>query len=160
MEPVLKLTQEFVRERYVLDTESWTLLWRNSHQRPDRIGKPVGAVDHGYIKIDISGFRFYAHQIIWLYLYGEWPELIDHKDGNGLNNDPSNLRIVTQIQNCANAKRRGNGVEKHGRKYRVRLFVDGVRHTVGSFETLEEAESAYRKAHIAFHGEYSVFSRN
>lgn len=53
---------------------------------------------------------------------------IDHKDGNGLNNQKSNLRTCTQSQNCANAKLiqsnnttgyRGVFFEKKKKLYRV-----------------------------------------
>lgn len=48
------------------------------------------------------------HQIAWLLTYGEWPNEIDHLDGNGLNNKLENLRSVTRSENSRNHKKARN----------------------------------------------------
>ena len=46
-----------------------------------------------------------VHRIVWFLSYGKWPEgLIDHMDGNGLNNRLDNLRDVTSTNNGRNSK--------------------------------------------------------
>ncbi len=160
MEFILRPTQEFVRERFYLDKKTWTLVWRINPRGQKLKGKPVGSVDkRGYIATHINDKKCYAHQLIWLYLYGEWPTEIDHIDGNKSNNNPSNLRKVRHAQNLANARRTAHGVEKHGRKYRARIITNGVRTTIGSFDTRKEAKAAYMAAHLRINGEFSVYSR-
>lgn len=46
------------------------------------------------------------HRLVWLYWNGEIPAgmTIDHIDGNKLNNDPSNLQLLTRGENA----RKGN----------------------------------------------------
>ena len=56
--------------------------------RPNKHGP-----DKWYLKHDRKpkGTK-YVHSLIYLLAYGVWVDLIDHIDGNGLNNRPDNLR--------------------------------------------------------------------
>lgn len=53
-----------------------------------------------------------VHRIIWELNYGEIPEgmVIDHLDGNSLNNNLNNLRLVTKSKNRRNTKKYKNTV--------------------------------------------------
>ena len=78
-------------------------------------------------------------------------EIVDHFDGDTLNNEDENLRILTHHENIMNQKSRGkvNGrgvcFEKSSGKYRVRICINYKRIHVGRFNTLEEANKAYKK---------------
>tara|TARA_R110000822_G_scaffold309905_1_gene440611 strand:+ start:282 stop:662 length:381 start_codon:yes stop_codon:yes gene_type:complete len=61
-----------------------------------------------YRFIKVRGLKFKAHRLVWLLIYGEWPQgIIDHIDGDGLNNRIDNLRVVSHAENCTNRRRRG-----------------------------------------------------
>ncbi len=75
--------------------------------------------------------------------------VVDHIDGNTNNNHISNLRVVTQTINCRNrrkpnkqTKTNENGITKSKNSFIVRVRLNGVRHYIGSFKTLEEAVNA------------------
>lgn len=86
-----------------------------------RGNQPVGSMAgsphrDGYIKVIIDGNTLYAHRVVWLLTYGEWPAgQVDHIDGNRRNNLPSNLRLCTHSQNQANRAHNGKfkGVTFH-----------------------------------------------
>ena len=59
----------------------------------------------GYLCANVQGKRYLAHRIIWLYVYGEWPNIIDHKNGIKTDNKISNLRNVDSHQNHLNVKK-------------------------------------------------------
>jgi len=90
--------------------------------------------------------------------------LIDHRDGNGLNNQRSNLRIATNSQNQCNKKPRGSskylGVNLHTQKgykpkWRAAIAVNGkVRH-IGMFKKEESAAKAYDRMAKKYHKEFA-----
>jgi hypothetical protein len=87
--------------------------------------------------------------------------LTDHIDGNGLNNQRSNLRACTSLQNSRNKARESSatyaykGIQPVGNKWRARLFVPGKKHHIGVYATPEEAARAYDKAAIQEFGEFA-----
>lgn len=89
-------------------------------------------------------------------------QIVDHINGNGLDNRRSNLRFVTAGQNAANSAPGGasgyRGVEKHyGRKkpWRARIVKDGRPRYLGIFETAEAAARAYDAAAKEHYGEFA-----
>jgi hypothetical protein len=75
--------------------------------------------------------------------------LIDHIDGNGLNNCKSNLRIVTQRQNLQNrhttksSQYAGVYWKKDAKKWIAKMYINKKHKYIGSFDTEEEAHKAY-----------------
>jgi hypothetical protein len=128
-------------------------------------GGPAGSITGaGYIAIAMARVEYLAHRLAWLVVHGEpVPTVIDHKDRNPLNNRIGNLRAATQSRNLANAKRRkdntsgikGVSMTRTGR-YDARIKANGTLHLLGTFWTLEEAQSARIDAEARLHG---VFAR-
>ena len=76
--------------------------------------------------------------------------VVDHIDGNGLNNRKTNLRVVTQRNNCINrtlTKRNlPIGVYKDKRSKSEKYIVMFMGKYIGRFKNIEEASNAYSKA--------------
>ena len=90
--------------------------------------------------------------------------LVDHINGDKLDNRRSNLRFATKSQNNMNTKvSRGvskfKGVfwvkRKNGGMWKARLTVDGKGVYLGSYKTDVEAAKAYNDAACKYFGEFS-----
>ena len=89
----------------------------------------------------------------------------DHIDNNGLNNQRSNLRIVTHSQNQMNkgmSKNNTSGFkgvswDKNSKKWLALIRFNGKQIYLGVYTTKEEASEAYIKACIKYHGEFANY---
>jgi len=78
--------------------------------------------------------------------------IVDHRDGNGLNNCDDNLRICNHTANNQNAAMRKDnttgfiGVSRTSNgKFRASIWVNGENMHIGTFATAEEASDAYQR---------------
>ena len=89
--------------------------------------------------------------------------VVDHIDGNQLNNQRENLRLATYAQNASNRRPSGKriykGVQQHRKKYEAKLFINGKPKKLGRFLTIEEAALAYNKAAIEQYGEFAYLNK-
>lgn len=77
--------------------------------------------------------------------------VVDHINGDGLDNRKGNLRVCTNTQNIQSrltfknnsSGQKGVCYRKDSRKWRARLGVRGKYITLGNFETFEEAKRCY-----------------
>jgi len=89
--------------------------------------------------------------------------ILDHRDGNTLNNQKSNLRVCTASQNAMNRKLRSDNktaykgvtIRKETGRFRVSISVDKRRINLGTFDTAEAAYAVYCEAAVKYHGEFA-----
>lgn len=90
--------------------------------------------------------------------------MIDHKDGNGLNNQKSNLRPATNSQNQANRSTHKPGETSHFRgvylhrktmKWNAHIRANGKMINLGYFVDEIAAAKAYDEAAVHFFGEFA-----
>src|SRR6478736_1004959 len=65
-------------------------------------GKEVGSVNHEYRSLNIDGVSYKTHRVIWFIETGEWPDEVDHDNGNTLDNRFANLNSGSHRQNMLN----------------------------------------------------------
>lgn len=104
------------------------------------------------------------HRQIMGILFGDKID-VDHKDGNGLNNQKANLRKATHQQNCYNSKKRENtssvykGVthtnSSKNNPWMVRGQLDGTSIYLGIYSTQEEAALVYNNFARKSYGEFA-----
>jgi hypothetical protein len=119
--------------------------------KKDDIVIPYKLCTHGYAGVHVPTKRTTVsfHHLITLLRGIEIPDdsVIDHINGDGLDNSEQNIRITTQSINCRNRRKRRdntsgiNGItfNKASNSYLVRVCINGKRVYLGSKNSLEEA---------------------
>jgi hypothetical protein len=125
----------------------------------DKISKVVYAKRN--IAIDGRLKKIYMHRVILGLKAGD--PSVDHRDGNGLNNMRSNLRIDPHRQNTQNVEKQVNNTSgykgvswrKDTKKWHAYIKVKGKRFNLGYHATVVEAAQAYNEAAKKYHGPFA-----
>ena len=154
-----KLSAERARELFNYDPATGSLTWRVNKGRA-KAGAEAGYLEpNGYVRLVVDQRRYWAHRAIWLIAYGQLPAgCIDHANGNPSDNRLRNLREVSHsvnMQNLRGAKRHSStgflGVVPHQGGFRACITTQGVRRSLGCFDTPEKAHQAYLTAKRQLH---------
>jgi len=86
--------------------------------------------------------------------------VVDHINGNPLDNRRSNLRICSNAENVRNRRSRQSvagltGVRQAGNRFDARIKFDGVAYHLGTFATAVDAHLAWAVGAILLFGEFA-----
>ena len=141
-----------------------TLKWKHTKGRKNA-GQEIGTRHcKGYRQAQIEGKRYLVHRLVFLYHHGRMPDtMIDHIDGNRLNNSINNLRECDRAENGYNSRKRKDNTSgyknvswsKATKKWTVRMSKDKKYQVVGYFDTIESAILAAKEARDELHGAFA-----
>jgi len=155
------LTQEYLNS--IFEYKEGALYWKIRPSYRADIGDMAGTLSNtGYYAVSIKRKKYSVHRLIFLMHHGYLPEIIDHIDGNKLNNTIENLRQVNSAQNIWNQPTRSTNTSgaknvswhKRQKKWNVKIMVNGVNKHIGCFDDFEFAELVSIEAIAKYHGEY------
>lgn len=157
------ITQEVLKDISQYDEHSGLFTWKIKPTNSVNIGDIAGTIDSdGYILIGFDNVSYKAHRLVFLWVWGNIPEYVDHIDGVRSNNRWCNLRSTTKGGNSRNQKisiRNTSGIKgvnwkSSAGKWRAYVAVNGVQQHLGYFEDKYEAEKVVKKKREELHGEY------
>lgn len=114
----------------------------------------------GYVRIRIDGRYYYAHRLAFVFMCGRFPtKIVDHINGNPIDNRWCNLREATMSQNHANRRplssKKMKGASRCRDKWRACIQVNGKSIHLGTFETEADAHEAYSISAQKYFGQYA-----
>lgn len=178
-------SQQYLKESFDYDESTGIITWKrrpihhfhdertmnkwNTRYANMRAGykSKVFKSDHEYYwRMSLDNHPYDCHALIWVWLYGKYATLIDHYDGNSLNNTKVNLRETSTSKNIRKGKiQRNNTSGYKGVSYRndtgkwaVRLKVNRKYKSLGSYDDIVYASKVYSTAVLILEGE--VFSES
>ncbi len=156
-----KLAAARLREVLTYDPETGGFVWRVQMGRLGPVGSVAGSISPtGYLNIGIDGSLYRAHRLAFLYMEGAFPPaLVDHINGDGLDNRWCNLRHATNVTNLQNLRQARSdsrtglmGVHRlPSGRWQARITIHGERRSLGAYTTPEQAAVAYLAAKRELH---------
>ena len=137
--------------------------WYEFKTRPHQWRQLTIIIKYGYCDFQFLttkkryGFRlhrliYWLHNPDWDILDSSMENHIDHIDGDKLNNNIENLRVVTNQQNCFNkTKAKGYSWSKKNKKWAAQIGFNNKVKNLGLFELEEDARQAYLDAKEKYH---------
>lgn len=159
------ITQAELKERLAYDPETGVFTWIKSGAKGSpRAGDVAGSVNSdGYWTIRFNKRLLYAHRIAFIYMTGECPAFVDHRDTCKSNNVWTNLRCATRAQNEQNkgiTRSNTSGIKgvswhKQRQKWCASIRVDRRHIHLGLFEKIELAAEFRQLAADMHHGTFA-----
>lgn len=146
----------------IYDPASGKLRWAQMLSRKCPPGSEAGTPNkQRHLVIQVNRKRYMAHRVAWLLHYGKPPTgVIDHINGDGMDNRISNLRDVSQQVNQQNRRspqiNSGSGLigaslHKMTGKWMAQIKTPEGQKYLGLFPTAEAAHAAYVNAKRQLH---------
>lgn len=158
-----------VWELFEVNFDRGKLFWKkppSNHQR--LLGAEAGTMrlsgsGKPYWHIKIEGVAYKRANLIYAAFYGVWPTpMVDHRNGDSLDDRPANLRRATVLQNAWNHKRRARRIDlpmgvraTESGRFEARIGHMGKQHHLGAYATPEEAAAVYRAKREELFGEFA-----
>lgn len=124
--------------------------WAKDYKWHIEKGKHTFYAVRSFIKDDGIGGRLRLHHCVVGFPLNK--NQVDHIDGNGLNNQRDNLRIVSQSDNQQNQIKHRNGKLvgtswcKDRNKWLAQIIINGKQKNLGRYVTEQEAHEVYKIA--------------
>lgn len=147
------------------DAETGLLTWKFSRGSRKAGSEAGGMGSQGYMTISIDGRLYKSHRVVMVIAGFDVDGMqVDHINGNRSDNRLCNLRVVNQNGNARNirtatARSRSGvlGVRIRGSgKWEAQLSINNKNYRLGTFDTKEEAYSAYVQAKRKHHDTCSI----
>lgn len=144
-------TLEFLNQTFSYDKKAGLLKWKQQNKYRSKKDW-VGCIHKGYASVYLNKSYYLIHRLIWFIEKNEWPKMVDHINGDTLDNRIGNLRACGSRINQQNRKYHRSGKKlvgayfsKRSGRWSAQSLIDGKVVRFGSYKTQEEANSRYKQ---------------
>lgn len=155
--------QNTLKEYFYYDSETGVFSRIKSSGGRSKLG-PITKKNKGYLVARFQNKSYYVHRLVFQYVYNKCPKIVDHVNGNKLDNCLLNLRSASLKQNQGNAKKAKTntsgykGVSYHKKTKKWQAHIGSPKKYLGLFKTAKEAHVAYINAARIEYGKYARFN--
>lgn len=159
-----------LEKRFLYNPETGSVVWKIAPCNGILAGSTVGCINgSGYLITSVNKARILVHRVAWILYHQQTPpDIIDHANGNKLDNRISNLREASALENRANCIiRKDNttgvkGVVFHRQtgKWWARITNNGKCRSLGLFSHIDDARIAYEHAARSDFGSFALHTRD
>ncbi|MGI9889068.1 HNH endonuclease [Vibrio chagasii] len=159
------MTDEELKKR--IDKFFWVnaekgILTRKVTVGNQKAGTEAGCVDKmrsgDRVRVAIDGKKHFRSRLIFLWVHGYLPEVVDHENGNAMDDSIQNLRGTDNQGNQRNAKLLstntsgvvGVGWNKNANKWAAGIAVDRRLIHLGYFDDKDDAIQARKQAEVKY----------
>jgi hypothetical protein len=155
------VTQQQIQSLF--DYKDGKLFWKENRARGKiKAGSEAGCLtSQGYHRLMIGYKEYPTHRMVFLYHYGYMPKMVDHIDGNKLNNCIENLRDSDSQTNQYNRRKGVNntsGCKNVSWHEKNKTWQIHIRHNkkvhCWYIKDFELAELVAQEARLKFHGDF------
>lgn len=155
------VTKEILDKYFTYDPDSGELT-RKIARANQKAGSIPGYIDDlGYRAVSIHKKLYRVHRLIFLIMGENLPEVVDHINGDKLDNRWINLRPTNRQGNNQNCKGKGSNtgikgvyLDKSG-KYEAAVWINGKKLRLGRYDCLQEAEQAVILGRDRYHRSFA-----
>lgn len=156
------ITSDDVRQIFYY--ENGNLHWKENRGCRIKKGMKAGSLDRkGYRQVNVNKKVYKLHRLIYLYHHNHIPKILDHIDGDKLNNKIENLRAASPSESQCNRglqKNNSSGIkgvywDKNRKKWEAYCQYQRKKKTLGRYNTKEEAELVAKSYRKIMHGEFT-----
>jgi len=141
------LTQNRLKELLTYNENNGLFFWNKDMENSVKKGDFAGYLRGKYRCIRIDSKNYSSHRLAWLYIYGYFPDKIDHINGVSDDNRIVNLRDVNYSENNKNKRLGKNNTSgyfgvtwnKTAKKWRAFIKTDGKNKHLGYHVKKEDA---------------------
>lgn len=164
-----EITQQILQDRFIYDPSTGIIThnpyipkkyfspynqYRNYYVHLDKhAGKEAGYINNtGHLVIEwhqyYTRWRYTAARLIYRYMTGDWPALIQHVDGNVLNNRWDNIKSVASVMynngGTPRPRRGFNPIQYSNidNKYHARILYQGKIIWISAHDDVADAQNA------------------
>jgi hypothetical protein len=156
------LTKEYLQS--IFEYKDGNLYRKITTSPKAKVGKKVGfLISRKRVQTVLNKKYYLVHRLIFMMFHGYMPKLIDHINGNSLDNRIENLREATHSQNCMNRKLSKSSksrvknvcLNKPTNKWKAFITVNNKQIHLGYFVDIKDAEQAVIEARKKYHKEFA-----
>lgn len=156
------ITKEILN--FLFEYKDGELYWKFSLSSKSPKGSIAGSIKQDkYRRIGLNKKPYLAHRLIFMMFHGYFPQVVDHIDGNKLNNRIENLRAANLSENQHNRKMSKTNTSgyknvtwnKRKSKWLVNVRVHSMDFHIGYFDDVELADLAAQEARDKYHKEFA-----